>query len=122
MKRLFNIFLMALLTLAAMAQSAETHLLRVKMLPEGAISVNFYLTGSRYENKTDPVIEAQVPTGYKLSIYHSGQYGSYVLKQVTENGQIVDVETSGNHFYYTMPDKDVELVGLFEFDPNSPTY
>jgi hypothetical protein len=113
---------MALLTLAAMAQSAETHLLRVKMLPEGAISVNFYLNGSRYENKTDPVIEAQVPTGYKLSIYHSGQYGSYVLKQVTENGQIVDVETSGNYFYYTMPDKDVELVGLFEFDPKAPTY
>ena len=125
MKRLFNIFLMALLTLTALAQEAETHRLRVKMLPEGAFSVNFTINGQKYDNSTNPVIEAQVPTGQRVDIYYSanhGNYSVYVLKQLTENGLIVDVETSNSHIYYTMPDKDVELVGFFEYDPQGPTY
>ena len=124
MKRLFNIFLMALLTLTALAQEAETHRLRVKMLPEGAFSVNFTINGQKYDNSTDPVIEAQVPTGQRVNIYYSanhGNYSAYVLKQLTENGQIMDVETS-SPIYYTMPDKDVEIVGFFEYDPKAPTY
>lgn len=125
MKRLFNIFLMALLTLTALAQEAETHRLRVKMLPEGAFSVNFTINGQKYDNSTNPVIEAQVPTGQRVDIYYSanhGNYSVYVLKQLTENGLIVDVETSNSRIYYTMPDKDVELVAFFEYDPQGPTY
>lgn len=133
MKRLFNIFLMALLSLTAMAQDTETRHLRVKVLPKGAFPT-MYLTYYDYDNskrveiaQTDiSLIEAEMPVGKEFDIVVPSTNG-YVLKQWTENGQLYDMKytynASNNMFYkYKMPDKDVELVALYEYNLDPPTY
>ena len=135
MKRLFNIFLASLLC-ALTASAAGPHRIRVKALPEGAITVYVHFDGDvnergwsvdRYCSDTLAVFEDFAEPGTQIHIRPSCPTG-YVLKQWTENGipwtypGHPDWFKYYNDVYYTMPDEDVEIIGIFEYNPEAPTY
>ena len=128
MKKLFSILLVSLL--CALTASAEgPHRIRVKVLPEGAVKFTIHYQGDvdergrsvdRFSSDTLAVFEDVAEPGTRIEIYCNPPTG-YVKKSWTQNG--LPIETgSYSTFYYTMPDEDVELVGMYEYDPGAPTY
>ena len=47
----------------------------------------------------------------------TGSWGSYRFKHWTANGEIVSTD---QYFSYTMPQKDVNMVAVYEFNPSNP--
>lgn len=131
MKKIFSIILVSLVcTLSAFADGP--HRLRIKVLPEGAITYTVRYEGEvndrgwsvdRFKSDTLAVYEGVAEPGQKIyiSIYSST---GYAFKQWLENG--LPLSHGSVNYYkgvdFTMPDKDVELVGMFEFNPDAPTY
>ena len=144
MKKLFNIFLLCLLAATtALAQNTNTHTLRLKVKPDRAFSVTLlcYETAeSNWSGFISPQIarvesgknaltidlEAQVPAGGGVRIQVTSTTSPYEpfqyrLVSWKANGEEVELTNRpGNNYfnaYWVMPDEDVELVGLFEYDP-----
>lgn len=128
MKKLFSILLVSLL--CALTASAEgPHRIRIKVLPEGAVKFTVRYQGDvdergrsvdRFSSDTLAVFEDVAEPGTRIEIYCNPPTG-YVKKSWMQNG--LPIETgSYSTFYYTMPDEDVELVGMYEYDPGAPTY
>ena len=142
MKKIFSLCLLCLMTLMAIAQSSENegqqsavkHRLRIKVLPAGAVRTNITIyqeTGGydrygrpnyeMYATDTLDVIETMVTPGVKIDI--SPYLQGYKTKSWTANGLPLNIVFSYNQsFSYTMPEQDVELVGLFEYDSQAPTF
>ena len=142
MKKIFSLCLLCLMTLMAIAQSSENegqqsavkHRLRIKILPAGAVTtyVTIYqetggydrfgrLNYEKYATDTLDVIETMVAPGIRINI--SPYLQGYKTKSWTAN----DAPLNINYFYdqsfdYMMPEQDVELVGLFEYDSQAPTF
>ena len=142
MKKIFSLCLLCLMTLMAIAQSSENegqqsavkHRLRIKILPAGAVTtyVTIYqetggydrfgrLNYEKYATDTLDVIETMVAPGVKINI---GPYlQGYKTKGWTANGVPLNINYSYDQsFDYMMPEQDVELVGLFEYDSQAPTF
>ncbi|MBO4812247.1 MAG: chitobiase/beta-hexosaminidase C-terminal domain-containing protein [Prevotella sp.] len=127
MKKLFNICLLCLLAIAAAAQT--THQLKVTWQPLGSITMYAHFTNSQgeymsYSSEKLDAFDMLVPAGQKVSLSGYGQ--GFVLKEVTANGQSATIETTsdyGNYYFeYDMPDSDVELAFIFEYDPAAPDF
>ena len=128
MKKLFSILLVSLL--CALTASAEgPHRIRIKVLPEGAVKFTVRYQGDvdergrsvdRFSSDTLAVFEDVAEPGTRIYIYCSHPTG-YVKKSWMQNG--LPIETgSYSSIDYIMPDEDVELVGMYEYDPGAPTY
>ena len=97
MKKLFNIFLLCLLTLTATAQSPKTHRLSVETLPEGVVSVtvSFFAdiveyggvtSSTQFYYCTDTLNNVQVPVGAPVEFHISHRNYDFALKEWTLNG------------------------------------
>ena len=136
MKKLFNIFLLCLLTLTATAQSPKTHRLSVETLPEGVVSVtvSFFAdivddggvtSSTQFFYCTDTLNNMQVPVGVPVVFYISYRSYDFALKEWTLNGLPYTFENqtpTASYLSFTMPDEDVKLRGFFEYDPEAPGY
>lgn len=136
MKKLFNIFLLCLLTLTSTAQSPKTHRLSVETLPEGVVSVtvNFFAdivddggvtSSTQFYYCTDTLNNVQVPVGAPVEFYISYRSYDFALKEWTLNGLPYTFENQtpkASYLSFTMPDEDVKLRGFFEYDPEAPGY
>ena len=130
------------MTLMAIAQSSENegqqsavkHRLRIKILPAGAVTtyVTIYQETGGYDRYGSPnyekyatdtldVIETMVAPGVKINI--SPYLQVYKTKSWTANDVPLNINYSyGQSFDYMMPEQDVELVGLFEYDSQAPNF
>ena len=138
MKKLFHIFLLCLLAMTATAQNTETRRLRVKVTPDKALAATVsYMTQITDEmgnvtttetagacsDTTD--IDLQVPVGTEFTIYVNTVYSSsiekYKLVGWTVNGSATTLRQRDEWSAYTyelvMPDKDIDIVGTFEYAP-----
>ena len=99
--------------------------------------LGFYGFNFLYTPDTSSVIEAYnltVSTNVKNNVYcypqgtsmqiagntiwmETSSYGSYRFKHWTANGEIVSTD---QYFSYTMPQKDVNMVAVYEFNPSNP--
>lgn len=132
MKKLINICLLCLLTVVAAAQTDDRrYQLTVKTLPAGVITVDGYFyppSGWSYERITgddNGQAMCQVPAGGKISITFRDRIGGYQLKSATANGLPVSTSSYNSQFHvdnYIMPEQDVEMVVLFEYDPGAPDF
>ena len=131
MKKIFSIFILSLLCVMAVS-AADSHRIRIRTLPEGAVT--FYVrydgdvddrgwTCYRYCSDTLAVVEDVAEPGQKIRISLSSTTG-YVLKRWTENGApLVNGKVDFyNNLDYVMPDEDVELVAVYDYDPGAPTF
>ena len=132
MKKLINICLLCLLTIVAAAQTDDRrYQLTVKTLPVGVITVDGYFyppSGWSWERITgddNGQAVSQVPAGGKISLTFRDRIGGYQLKSATANGLPVSTSSYNSQNSidnYIMPEQDVEMVVLFEYDPGAPDF
>lgn len=135
MKRLFQICLLSLMALAATAQTAERHRLKVTVLPEHVLTtyVSFREGDSYYQLQNDTIeLDMMVSAGTIVYISNrtGGTNGSYAIWQLLENGVEVPLRNSSgkvmtrssNQYYtnYVMPDCDVDLQVVLQYTPTTP--
>ena len=150
MKKILSIICLAgLMTLMASAQDTPTRRLQLKVLPENNFTTDLYYSVvdsvtpygyNIYKSlswSSDTIkLDFQIPVGQEInfSIRHNnvnyayhGDVAATIYKLVDwrENGEVTNAVVSESHYYlsykYVMPDRDVELVGTFEYDPTPPT-
>ena len=66
---------------------------------------------------TDPSGSQQVTSGSQVYVYTYGRSNGYQFKHWTANGVAVNTSSS---FYYTMPAENVQLMAVYDYNPNSP--
>lgn len=138
MKKFLNIVTICLL--AALSATAQTHRLRIRTMPdkvfhvtiqcygpEAQLSNNGYFYGGEdlyYINNDTMAIDLQLPVGAAIEMWvnpYSGKTEDYKLVNWKDGGAITTVASNGNGAYLMrMPDRDVDLVGTFGYDPSSP--
>ena len=137
MKKLFSILFVLLLG-TFIAHAADTHRIRIKVLPEDALTFYVRYDGDvdnrgsyadRYCSDTLRVFEDVAKPGQEIEIRVDISDSGYKQKQWTENGLPMSHGKSNTYDWsryvtvsFTMPDEDVELVGIFEYAPDAPTY
>ena len=139
MKKFLNIVTICLL--AALSATAQTHRLRIRTMPdkvfhvtiqcygpEAQLSNNGYFYGGEdlYSINNDTMaIDLQLPVGAAIEMWvnpYLGKRGDYKLVNWKDGGAITTVASNANGAYLMrMPDRDVDLVGTFEYDPTSPS-
>lgn len=135
MKRLFQICLLSLMALAAMAQTAAQHRLKITLQPEHVMNayVWYRIGNSDFQLQSDTTaLDMMVPAGtivYIDSRWQGGN-GSYLFWQLLENGvevpfresrgMVMDRGNGRDYTYYIMPDCDVDLQIICQYTPATP--
>ena len=101
-KKIFSILFLWLCWLGVMAQT-DLHKLSTAIMPTKAGTVS--VSGNEYE------------AGSSVWVYTYGNENYRFKCWMTDDKEIVSSESG---FYYMMPDKDVTLTAVYEYDPESP--